>query len=118
MFNCDYCDIEISSGRTIHRGYDCTFCSKNCRDKVQQINLYCDRSLLNYRLWYKSKPIKIIIENTPKRTQSIINLQNKNFSQNINTESNYDKFNKIYKYITITISTMSMYISTSLYRYF
>ena len=77
MFICDNCENTIECGKSILKGFDCTFCSKNCREVIKNVNREHDQKLTNYRLWFKSKPDKKIIENTIKRTQSIIDLKSK-----------------------------------------
>ena len=120
MFVCDYCENNITPNVKIFRGFDCTFCSDYCRQKITVLNIDNNNRISDYNLWYKAKPNKIVIESTLKRTESIINLQNKNFSTNTKPQFNYNKFNNIYKFINITISTMSimsLYISSSIYKY-
>ena len=121
MFICDNCENTIESGRNILKGFDCTFCSKNCREVIKNVNREHDQKLINYRLWFKAKPDRKIIESTMKRTQSIIDLKlnNKNNTK-INTDNSKNSSNsfihmiKICTSLNFSITTFRMLISTTI----
>lgn len=120
MFICDNCENTIESGRNILKGFDCTFCSKNCREVIKNVNREHDQKLSNYRLWFKSKPDKQIIESSIKRTQSIIDLKSNNKNNKINTNNSKNTSNsfihifKICTSLNFSITTFRMLISTTL----
>lgn len=98
---CDYCNKEIKSYHNIFKGYDCNFCSAICRKNIESINYNNDKKLCNYNKWYKSKNIPLIIEPTIKRTQSIIDIDNK-YNKNKkylieNINLHHDQYRNIYQ---------------------
>lgn len=121
MFICDNCENKIESGRNILKGFDCTFCSKNCRKVIKNAIKEHDQKFTNYRVWFKSKPDKQILENTMKRTQSIIDLKlNNRNNTKINTNKSKNSSNsfihmiKIFTSLNFSITTFKMLISTTL----
>jgi hypothetical protein len=118
MFICDNCENKIESGRNILKGFDCTFCSKNCREVIKNVNREHDEKLTNCRLWFKSKPDKQIIENTIKRTQSILDLKSNITKINTNTTKNssisFIYMFKICTSLNFSITTFRILISTTL----
>ena len=89
MFSCDFCNSIIEPGTYIQKGFDCTFCSTNCRETIANLNISWDPKLSNYKLWYKSKPEKIVIESTLKRTLSMVNIRIKEKDTNQNSTFQY-----------------------------
>tara|TARA_R110002074_G_C12478015_1_gene660733 strand:+ start:1007 stop:1408 length:402 start_codon:yes stop_codon:yes gene_type:complete len=88
---CDYCNKNLQFNSNIYKGYDCTFCSVNCRLKISELNYKNDPKLSEYKKWYKNKKPPKYIESTLKRTPSIIEFQNR-------TNKNYPKYiNYFYK---------------------
>ena len=78
MFTCFFCNKSITSERNIYFGYDAVCCSNICRYEIMKINKDLDPKLNRPDLWYKlpNYAEKKILENTPKRTQSLIDLIN------------------------------------------
>ena len=128
MLICDYCETTIPPNTTTYKGFDCTFCSKYCREEIKKLNKVFDHSLSNHELWYKTKPDKIIIENTLKRTESIRNIylrKTKNPEEYFLTEKNNSTENlnfteifKLFKFLSVKITTFTLVISSTVYIYF
>lgn len=87
---CDWCESNILPNTKIYKGFDCTFCSSYCRTQIKNKNFIYDNRLSDYRKWYKYKPPPDYVECTPKRTQSIIDFQNRH---NIEYKINLSKIN-------------------------
>ena len=99
---CDYCNKEISKYSCVYKGYDCTFCSSICRNEIANINYINDPKLCEFKKWYKYKDLPLNIEITPKRTESIIEFENrkKEIVNIITTNCKYTtiQVNEIYDY--------------------
>lgn len=127
MFICDYCNNKIESKKTIFKGFDCNFCSKNCREIVKNFNIKRDVTLSNYKLWFNSKPTKTTIPSTIKRTQSIIDLQLKYNIINIininnddydnNDHNNFAKLLNIFKNASISIISFKILIISTIFYF-
>ena len=114
MFKCDFCNKTIKPNQKIFKGFDCTFCSENCRLKIGMLNKMYDDKLCYYELWYKKTPNKIIINNKINHNESIINLQKKNI------DSKVYKLIKIYKLLKnkLSITKFTLIIISILYIYY
>lgn len=75
IYVCDGCEKKLKNTFTLYRGFDCTFCSKSCFDKIAKINIKNDPTFTKHHLWYKCKSPKKIIETTLKRTTSILEFE-------------------------------------------
>lgn len=99
---CDYCDKTILKNSCVYKGYDCTFCSSICRNKVASINYENDPKLSEFKKWYKYKDPPLYIEITPKKTKSIIDFENRN-------NNNYNNDFKIYNNETHVVNEIFDY---------
>lgn len=106
---CDFCEKIILANTTIFKGFDCTFCSSHCRNKIESKNFIRDPKLSEFKKWYKYKQPPDFIECTPKRTKSIIDFENRNNTEyKINISNLYLK-NDISNNNTINESSYSFY---------
>lgn len=110
MFSCDFCNSIIDPGTHILKGFDCTFCSIDCRQTITNLNTRYDPNLSNYKLWYKTKPEKIVIESTLKRTLSMDNIRIK--EKNTNQNSTFQHLILKLKQCTFPVIAFTMLVST------
>tara|TARA_B100000902_G_C26998117_1_gene758477 strand:- start:329 stop:592 length:264 start_codon:yes stop_codon:yes gene_type:complete len=78
MFICFFCNKSINSYQNLYFGNDAVCCSNICRNEILRINKIRDPNMRNPTLWYRPTNYieKLILENTPKRSHSLIDLIN------------------------------------------
>ena len=77
LFKCDFCNKKIPNYNKIYLAFDCKFCSSYCRHEIYKINITKDPNIIHPERWIYKKPTPKILQNTVKRTQSLMDLLNK-----------------------------------------
>lgn len=75
-FICDFCNKIIPGYNKIYLAFDCKFCSSYCSHEIYKINIIKDPNISHPERWINKKPTPKILENTVKRTQSLMDLLN------------------------------------------
>ena len=85
MFVCFYCKKTIDPDQNLYFGNDAVCCSNSCRNEILRINKRQDPYMKDPSLWYKLPNYieKLILENTPKRSMTLVDLLNNIKSINI-----------------------------------